>query len=81
MGAQKEFTSCKWLRLEWAHNGHRDFLRKKMLRLIRWRTYEYDGADKFIEELLRTIRFSNKILMMVNLVNIATILVILVMIT
>jgi hypothetical protein len=40
-----------------------------------------EQTNLLLEELLRTIRFSNKILMMVNLVNIATILVILVMIT
>ena len=40
-----------------------------------------EKTNELLEELLGTIRFSNKILMMVNLVNIATILVILVMIT
>ena len=40
-----------------------------------------EKTNELLEELLGTIRFSNKILMMVNLVNIATILVMLVMIT
>tara|TARA_R110000787_G_scaffold165732_1_gene278807 strand:- start:61 stop:195 length:135 start_codon:yes stop_codon:yes gene_type:complete len=39
-----------------------------------------DRTNELLEELLATIKFSNKILMMVNLVNIATILVILVMV-
>lgn len=40
-----------------------------------------DKTNELLESLLETIKFSNKILMMVNLVNIATIITILVMIT
>lgn len=40
----------------------------------------FDRTNELLEELLETIRFSNKILMMVNLVNIATIITILIMI-
>ena len=40
-----------------------------------------DNTNELLEMLLETIKFSNKILMMVNLVNIATIITILVMIT
>jgi hypothetical protein len=40
-----------------------------------------DKTNELLEMLLETIKFSNKILMMVNLVNIATIITILVMIT
>ncbi len=39
-----------------------------------------DKTNELLVELLRTIKFSNKILMMVNLVNIATIITILVMV-
>jgi hypothetical protein len=39
-----------------------------------------DKTNELLEMLLETIKFSNKILMMVNLVNIATIITILVMI-
>jgi len=39
-----------------------------------------DKTNELLVELLGTIRFSNKILMMVNLVNIATIITIVVMI-
>lgn len=41
----------------------------------------FDRTNELLEELLKTIKFSNKILMMVNLVNIATILVILLLVT
>ena len=39
-----------------------------------------DKTNELLDELLKTIKFSNKILMMVNLVNIATIITILVLI-
>ena len=39
-----------------------------------------DRTNELLDELLKTIKFSNKILMMVNLVNIATIITIMVMI-
>jgi hypothetical protein len=39
-----------------------------------------DKTNELLVELLKTIKFSNKILMMVNLVNIATIITILVMV-
>tara|TARA_R110002020_G_scaffold364372_1_gene576724 strand:+ start:238 stop:372 length:135 start_codon:yes stop_codon:yes gene_type:complete len=39
-----------------------------------------DATNELLRELLKTIKFSNKVLMMVNLVNIATIITIVVLI-
>lgn len=47
-----------------------------MIKLIEELTKTQERANELLEELLHTVRFSNRVLMMVNGVNIVTVLVI-----